>query len=426
MGRQRTAAIWGILRLLRRNLAAFARDRHVRGIALITAGSLGVLAVMCGIVAMLIAASVPPDKHIMGSSPQDQNKAAAPVKLAAGPAIPPSVVTKGSRFGTIEIASSGIKGIEWHITPDDARRLFLVKAGNDGSRYQIFESAMARHFADFNTKLQDRRNSPEAVDAVAAFMRRMKAHKIPVQNIFIVISSGVADLPQLGELEKSVTARTGIKPDVITPQLECSYTFDWIVPPAHALDSAVVDMGSGNTKACYVEPGADTDRSRGIELLPYGAKTFETKVNSSKKPNVTFARTSARVAPDAVGPLIDQAIDGNPGFLSRSRYYVVGGTAWVTAMLVHSSQSKDDFISLSAPSDFIALRKMTLAEQADMGKLRDPFTPNQLVAGLDILIAISNNLNLNKKTVLFAAPARDAWMSNYLMSKLAQIEPPAE
>lgn len=397
--------------LLKTRLSAFFTRQRLEGIGLVTAGSLGVLTVLVLIVALIIGMTVPTEHH------QSVAQASAAPVLAPSP--------KGDLFGTIEIGSSGIKGIIWRITPGEAKTLFEQKAGIEAARYKVFAHAMVRHFDDFNTKLQDARNIGAAVDAVADFVKRMRGQHVPPENIYIVASSGVADLPQLDEIKRQVIERTGKTPDVINAERECDYTFQWVVPDAYTYDSAAVDVGSGNTKACYVEHGTYGDRVRGLELVPYGAKTYETKVNAERK-GADFATVSARLVQSVIDPPIEDGVAGNPGLLTRRQVYFSGGTAWVTAMLMHPDKAKDDYIDLSLPADFTALRKKTVADQADLASLGDPFTPNQLVAGLDVATAVAQELKLAKRAVLFPAPARDAWMSNYLMEKLAQSETQAE
>lgn len=386
--------------------------RRVQGLALIVAGALGTLTVLGMVVAIIIGMIVPTEKHT------------SPTQASAAPNLP--TTPGGDVFGTIEIGSNGVKGIVWHITPAKAKALFAQKPGADAARYQIFAHAMVRHYDDFNTKLQDARNIGAAADAVADFVKRMRSEHVPLANIYIVASSGVADLPQLAEIKLQVAGRTGKSPDVITAERECSYTFEWVVPDSHTYDSAVVDVGSGNTKACYVEHGTYGDRVRGLELVSYGAKTFETKVNAERKPGEDFARISARISGAALDPPIEDGVAGNPGLLTRPLVYLSGGTAWVTAMLMHPAERDDDYILLSVPIDFTVLRKKAVAETADLASLGDPFTPHQLVAGLDVASAVANELNLKRRAVLFPAPARDAWMSNYLMNKLAESETQGE
>ncbi len=384
----------------------FWTRQRTQGILLILAGGFGVLTVIGFVVVIGIAMYVPADKAPAAAS-------TAPPPRAAAPAA-------SDMFGTIEIGASGIKGIVWHITAQEVRDVFRVAPDAQAARYRIFAHAMVKHYKDYNTDMQNERKAADAAQRVAIFIARMKADRVPEADIFIVASSGVAGLPDMARIQSEVTRRTGRTPDVITADRECQYTFDWIVPTNEIYNSAAIDVGSGNTKACYVERDDDYgSRSRALELLPYGTKTFAKKVLAKQRPNEDFAHASARIVRPLVDPLIAEAVDGDPGLRTRHRVYLSGGGAWVTAMLVHPDRKDAEYVPLSAPKDFADLRKSAAAGTADLESLGDPFTADQLVAGLDVLAAISRDLNLQRREVIFPAAARDAWMSNYLMLKLA-------
>lgn len=391
--------------------------KRTKGIFLIVVGGTGVLAVPAFLLLLAIAAYIPSGQN----APPDQ----APQAQNAAPA--PPATARSDKYGTIEIGSSGIKGIVWEITPDKAKELFQVRPDVQTARYAVFKHAMIKHYKDFNTKLQDERNVDAAVRAVAGLLHDMREKEhVPDEQIYVVASSGVANLPDIEIIKTKVGERTGKTPDVITAALECQYTFDWVVPPSERYDVAVVDVGSGNTKACYMEESDDFGgRSRGGELLRYGAKSFETKVNSTKAPGEEFAATSRRIAHSTIDGAVAEFVQGDPGLATRHKVYVSGGGAWVTASLLHARHKKDDLIKLSAPADFLEARQLATSGQADLRSLGDPFTDDQYIAVLDVLITLSQDLKLDKRSIVFPSAARDAWMSNYLMIKLSELPKPS-
>ncbi|MEI9888718.1 MAG: hypothetical protein WDN08_19900 [Rhizomicrobium sp.] len=343
-------------------------------------------------------------------------------------------------FGAIEIGASGVKGTVWRISPARARALLSEKAVTDNDRYTAFKRAMVEHYDDVDASLQDAANAPLVVKTVGDFVRRMQAAHIPSAGIFIVASSGAAHFAALPAVRAAILETTGIKTDVVSPARECDFTFDWIVPRRRVYEALVIDVGSGNTKACYAERDFFSDEYHSFELLPYGTETFASLVAAQRKPGESFAQASARIR-DRLVPLLRKAAADNPGLAERRSVYLAGGASWEVSTLRHPDAVAQDWVALDVPADPAAVRAAADAGQPyalDLSGIKDAttgaailkelkragkvFTADQLLAGMDILLAIEQEFGFSRRhaVVLFARPARDAWMSRYLMTKLAQ------
>lgn len=350
--------------------------------------------------------------------------------------------TSGDLFGAIEVGGSGIKGTVFQLTRRRARELIKAAESEDGFRHRIFEEQRKAQYPDLNTKLKDDVNIAIAADYVATLAQKMhEDFAITPNRIYVALSSGIANLPHLEEIKKAIHARSGLRSDVVAVAEECRLTFDWIVPGTRAYDVVVVDVGSQNTKACYKEETAEGPRIRSFELLSWGVKSFESKVNESAA-SEPFETVSARERAKLQAHVAQMA-SGNAGLRGRKRLYLVGGAAWATATLVRPEEARTEWVRLSAPTDFETLRRQAVENRAfdvetagisnaeardilvkDISKLKLTYTKEQLVAASDILIAISMALHLReeKEAVFFARPSAYAWMSRYLLEKVADTK----
>jgi Ppx/GppA phosphatase family protein len=348
-----------------------------------------------------------------------------------------------SPFGVIEVGGSGIKASVYDISPKQALALLSDEAATQGFRYTAFKKALVQDYQPVDTKLSTIMNWQVATDAINTFKARMqKEYNVPADKIYIVASSSVREIPQFKQFQDKVRREVGTPLEAVSVEQECSLTFRWLVPGTRTYQALVIDVGSGNTKACYAEPTEDKDRRRAFELLPYGTKTFETEIKKLKRPNESFAEASARARTLLIDPKIDTQSSGNSGLRARRRLYLVGGAPWVATTYTHLSEINTDWVRLSAPRDFEAVREASAEGKVldpDLDGIRDPaarakasrdlakvgtvFTPDQLLDGMDILIAISEDLHVSteKDVVFFARPGVDAWRSRFLIEKIAHV-----
>jgi hypothetical protein len=142
-----------------------------------------------------------------------------------------------------------------------------------------------------------------------------------------------------------------------------------------------------------------------------------------------------------VDPKIETRASDNSGLRARRRLYLVGGAPWVATTYTHLAEIKTDWVRLSAPRDFQAVRDASAQGKVlepNVDAIRDPdahakaakdlakvgtvFTSDQLLDGMDILLAISEDLHVSteKDVVFFARPGVDAWRSRFLIEKVAK------
>jgi hypothetical protein len=122
---------------------------------------------------------------------------------------------------------------------------------------------------------------------------------------------------------------------------------------------------------------------------------------------------------------------------TRNRVYINGGVAWVLATLLHPEDRKfnvklspgdfDEFANLLRrdPSSFPAApslagldQKDRQAVEAEIKKMQDIYPkPQRLMAGAEILKALSAELQFQERELFFTRDGEIAWLAAYIAEK---------
>jgi hypothetical protein len=335
-------------------------------------------------------------------------------------------------YGGIEIGSSGVKAtvIEVFAHPElgyDYRVKFKksldtkVVTGLDRTG-QLDPNAVA-----------------DTVHGVQSFFDQLtQEHHVPRDRVFIVASSGlfkaIRDRPDLvrknqAALAGPIESATGRTVDFIDVRQEVPLTITGLIPQRYTGESIMIDAGTGATRGGY----KDTGSGQFVTFEAPGAKAFESKVKSRITVPEQFAATAAGMAEKELRQPLRQAMERKDGLVNRPRVYLNGGTVWVMATLLHPAE-RGQYVQLTAgdidafqallrqnPRSFpplrlpdgidASVRKEVETEVADM---RDKFTPQRLMAGAEVLKAISVEFQLQRKEVFFPRDGDVAWLLSYI------------
>jgi hypothetical protein len=154
-----------------------------------------------------------------------------------------------------------------------------------------------------------------------------------------------------------------------------------------------------------------------------------------KKKGGDFAE-AARAERDAtVAPALAKQVADVPALRDRPRAYLSGGTAWALATLCHPDDRRP-FTPVTA-ADIDALEKKLAADpttlpapafaniadqaardwaRAEFEKVKKVYTPEQLLAGVEVLKAAAAEFGLDKpgKSVFFARHGYVGWLLAYV------------
>jgi hypothetical protein len=336
--------------------------------------------------------------------------------------------------GGIEIGSKGVKATTLDVT-----------AGTEGPDVKLLKSGIQ------NTTLvsglaNSGRFDPEALKdtaaAVARFAAQMRSEgKVPPERIYVVASSGLfAPLEGKKEAIKenrealavAVKGASGLPLSFLDVNREIELSIVGIVPDKQAGNSFLLDIGSGNTKGGYREPGKECV----TVSIPFGSVSFSDLVKK-KAGKGSFTDAADGLRAEMLVPALRKRVAEKPGLLGRKRVYLGGGAAWALATLVrpgdrssyvpltvddvtayHKLVSKDLDTFPKVDLSSIADPDARASAQREIARVKDVFTPRQLLAGAEILKALASELHFDKETKLyFARHSATGWILAYVREK---------
>jgi len=329
-------------------------------------------------------------------------------------------------YGGIEIGAKGVKAIALQVSPLE-----------DG--YYEVESRMP--IKDKNTTImagvkETGRFAAEAIketaQAVNEFFKEIRdTFKVPVEHIYIAGSSGL-QANNKDELAAAIEKLIGKKMIFLDTQSEVEYSILGIIARQHRRTGILIDIGSGNTKGGYREGAPEAPRFVTMSI-PFGTVTFTNELYANGASDTEAAGRADALCQKLVTAPLRQQIDRKPGLINRKRAYLTGGIVWTMATLLHpanrralvritasdinefAARVRKDAQSLLNP-DLSTIKIAAARQQAeqDVQKIRDTFTPRNLLAGAEILKAFSSEFNFAAKYVYFARYGQIGWLLSYV------------
>jgi hypothetical protein len=240
----------------------------------------------------------------------------------------PNLASLG-RFGGIEIGSTGVKmlGVEYYRVGEEVK-------------YRLLGEPM-----DVNTNISDVPEGQNDLDARAVertmaqvrdyFEAVRDQRGVPVENVFIVCSSGVlakfrddaTRVRNRDKLAEAIREKTGKTPEFIDAHGEAKLSLQAIVPREEWKDAVLVDVGGENIKGGgFDKRGNFYDFSAKV-----GVKAYEKKVEKGKRTNETFAEAARRLREAEVDVPLKKELSEIQNLRERKKVYILGGIAWAMA-----------------------------------------------------------------------------------------------
>jgi exopolyphosphatase/pppGpp-phosphohydrolase len=336
--------------------------------------------------------------------------------------------------GGIEIGAKGVKATVLDVT-----------YGDDGYEATILLSDTKNTTLTAGLASAERFKAGALKDtsaAVAKYAERMrKEHNLPDSRIYVVGSSGL--FSALGSKKEAIQANQetlasavreacGVRIRFINVQREIELSIAGIVPAKRLADSLLLDIGGGNTKGGYREAG----QKYVTVSIPYGSVTFADLVKQhAEKGN--YAEAAATLRATILAPALRKGIDEKPELLKRKRVYLSGGAVWAMASFIRPSNRRS-YVALTS-GDIAAYRQLLLKtpeafpkidlstiedapvrEEArkEIERVKKVYQPSQLLAGAEILQALSSEFHFDEEVKLyFARNAPTGWILAYVAEK---------
>ncbi|HTU90631.1 MAG TPA: hypothetical protein VMF69_11200 [Gemmataceae bacterium] len=346
------------------------------------------------------------------------------------------VQARAAVHGGIEIGAKGVKAT-----------VLDVSDGTDGYEVKILLSGTQNTTLTAGLASAGRFQAgavKETSAAVAKFAEQMRQkYKVPKTRIYVVGSSGL--FSALGAKKEAIQANQallaaavqeacGLRIRFINVQREIELSIAGIVPAKRAADSLLLDIGGGNTKGGYRK----ADNECVTVSIPYGSVTFADMVKKHADKE-SFAEAATALRAEVLVPALRKGIDKKPELLERKRIYLSGGAVWAMVSFVRPSNCRS-YVALTA-DDIAAYRQLLLKtpdsfpnidlstiedtklrEQVhkEIERVKKVYQPRQLLAGAEILQALSSEFHFDhEKKLYFARNAPTGWILAYVAEKEA-------
>ncbi len=330
----------------------------------------------------------------------------------------PAGSTAAERRGGIEIGSKGVKAtaVELEDTPGGpAVKTILANVSNTTVSSGVVKTRKYAADAIQETAVEAGKFARKMIDELG----------IPAEKIRVIGSSGLPAAPNREELVAAVAKATGLPAmEFLTPGREVELTIAGLVPEPERPRALLVDVGSGNTKGGFIGAGGNVS----VFSVPFGSVTFADRVTKDAAGG-SFPATAERLRSTILEAPIVEQVRANPALTSRPVVYLSGGAVYAMSTLLHPESISQRRVSLSAgdiagylklvgdgqkvptPSlDSISKPEVRALAEQEVRNVLDTFTPENLLAGAELLAALSTVLQFEGKTLVFDRSGATAWI----------------
>ncbi|MFZ4768958.1 MAG: hypothetical protein ACOYLO_02170 [Ferruginibacter sp.] len=343
---------------------------------------------------------------------------------------------RSSVYSGIEVGSKGVKMSILEIGKN---------AQNNGTFNALKDTSINTDFISFNeTSFFATLNALSIL-----FVKSMDEYKIPSENIYTVISSGVVGQAQkdsklliVQTLVDSFKLR--IKEPVrnvtlVDVQEEARLSHLGIVPEAKRYSTFLIDIGSGNTKGGYF-PNGNTKDLRLFELT-WGTKSIANgteKRLEDDKSLANYKKQLYRVLEGAPSSEVVYAVNVSGAYNMSDNIVFSGGIAWSVATLIYPEfvdnpvvpVTYDEVVKFSEKlyENYLTFNEATLAAsvfdnsidkkvmEAEIKRVHKVFDQKSLMAGTGLLLKIMRQFEgiYEKKQFFLVKNGQVGWISAYV------------
>ncbi len=357
-----------------------------------------------------------------------------------------------SLYGGIEIGAKRVRAAV--ISVKDAEEGYSVKL--------VFAEAINSTIM----QLDNNKFAPDAVrdTALAAqkLLTRMKTeYKVPAEQISIIGSSGVR-AENSGDLVYAIREMTGKTMSFLDVETEVQLSIVGTIPQRYKTEngwaenrgtSVLIDIGSGNTKGGYQVIRQTMTGTPDYDYvtvgIPKGTVTFTNEINDiigDEGDQMDFVRKARELSPASIRAELRKEMERKPGLINRQRVYLAGGIVWAMVTLMRPddrrtltpitadeiemfyravTKNPDSLQKLLYPdlSRRIPNRQLRAEVEMDIETVRNTYSPRNLIAGAEILRAVSKEFGLQNKKIRFARYSHLSWIVSYVRLQSSASNP---
>jgi exopolyphosphatase/pppGpp-phosphohydrolase len=260
----------------------------------------------------------------------------------------------------------------------------------------------------------------------------VKDFNVPLENIFIVGSSGVAMATNTDELTNKVKSKTNKVLEFITVQMEGKLLLRGCVPPINYNNALVLDIGGGNTKGGYVDIYNNDNFVFFPISLNYGSVTLTEAIKQKTKTEDLneFLVKSFSLMP-TLRDQIKKMYNSRPSALNKNMIYMSGGAAWAFYTLYKGSAkqpfnefSLEDVINYDAmiKNNFSHFEELAKTDE-EVNRVLKTYSQKYLISGSNLLLVSLEDIpSISEKKLYFAKEGQIAWLVSYIADRTKKVK----
>lgn len=339
--------------------------------------------------------------------------------------IPPGSTSE--LYGGIELSDEGVKVIALQVSPGED------EPSLKGVYSEIIRLRLGRA-SDGEFPPQASADAAQAVSAALTRLRRQ--YRVPLDRIYLIGASGLgADPPK--DLVSVIRNTTGLELNFLDAVTEVQLSIASTIPRTSRVGntsidnrntSALIHIGSASTQAGYEMLKYSTPDLPAFDFvamnIPHGVLSYANEITRAVGRNstqYTFARQVKTSSALAFRQALRKELESKPALMHRKRVFLTGNLVWAVATLLYP-EDRQPFVSITyedvitfgervarSPRElayrnlsFIRDRKLRQEVEQEFAEIRAAFTPQELIAGAEMLKAVSEELKWQDKKIMFA------------------------
>jgi hypothetical protein len=290
-------------------------------------------------------------------------------------------------------------------------------------------------------RLLKEKSAPQAVGEVANIIQVLLSqlevqHEVPAEHIYL-IGSNELRIESHQDLVDALIKTTGKTLTFLDTETEVQLSIVGTIPQRVKVggrwidnrdSSVLIEIGSDSTMGGYQSlkyPPSGPPRYGSVTMkIDQGTLSFagETSLNNEDDDDLPAYLRRVRESGMASFRLaLRKEQERKPGLVSRKRVYLMGDIVWALALLLHPEE-RQTFIRLTSSDIARFARKIAVSPQqplnlslshirqpklraeveSELEILKNTITPKQLIAGAEMLRALSEELKWRDKSLWFA------------------------
>jgi hypothetical protein len=330
-------------------------------------------------------------------------------------------------YGGIEVSPEGVTAVALRVSRNEGEADFKL-AYSEVVRLALWRRSDGAFAPQASAK---------AAQAVSAALARLKReYRAAPDHIYLIGSSRLgADRP--ADLVGAIKEATGLTLTFLEEETEVQLKIAGTVPKvgregAAAIDSrntsALMHIGAASVYGGYELLRYSQSSGPAVDFaavnVPQGVMSYEHEISRVVGPNANLSAFTQEVKASgakAFRQALRSEIESKPGLMHRKRVFLTGNMVWAVATMLYPGD-RQPFIPLThddvaqfaeriartpkelAYQNLSFIRDLRLRQevQQEFEAIRATFTPQQLIAGAELLRAASEELKWQDKKILFA------------------------